>query len=415
MNKYSDKFAEIVSDIKKRGLYPEIPIIGSAATEPRIQTGGADFLSLSTNNYLGMSSHPEVKKSMIAAVEKYGMGSGGPRLLSGNIDVHNHLEKEISSFVGKDDAICFTTGYMGNIGTIPAITNLLDTGLLSYGSKLLKTKLGIKTSVKASIISDEKNHGSIIDGIKLSGAEKLIYKHCDMQDLESKLKSATYSWKLIITDGIFSMDGDIAPLREIVALAKKYDAMLMVDDAHGIGIMGENGRGTLEHFGVNFADVDIILGTFTKAFGGIGGFVAGNQDLIDYLRITARTYILSAPLPPSVAAGLTTSVQIVRSTPSLRRRAWDNAEYFRTEVAKLGFKTFGSKSLIIPVGIGDENKAIEATKELFKRGIIAPNARFPAVARGNSRLRFVMTSTHTKEDIDTLLKNLGEVKVLLKI
>ena len=408
----TDHFGEVVKTLRKEGLYPEIPVVQSAATETKIGVGGKDFLLCSTNNYLGMSSHPKVKEAAINAIEKYGLGSGGPRLLSGNIDVHNKLEEAIGKFVNREDAICFVAGYMTNIGVIPALTNLPNLNPVAH---ILGFLTGKQTDFKKiSIVSDEKNHGSIIDGIKLANTNKLIYKHNDIVDLENKLKELKGERCLIITDGIFSMDGDVAPIPGIVKLAKQYNAMLMVDDAHGIGTWGDTGRGTLEHFGVE-DDVDVLMGTFTKAFGGIGGFVAGKKELIDYLRISARTYILSAPLPPAISAGLTKSVEIVAEEQWRREKAWENATYFMGKVKEMGYKMTDTKSLIMPIIIGDEKVAISATKRLYEKGIIAPNARFPAVARGQARLRFVANAQQTKEDLDQLLTALKEIKVELKL
>lgn len=408
----TNHFGEVVETLRKEGLYPEIPIVQSAATETKIVVDGKDFLLCSTNNYLGMSSHPKVKEAAIKAIEKYGLGSGGPRLLSGNIDVHNELEATIAKFVNREAAICFVAGYMTNIGVIPALTNLPNLNPVAH---ILSFLTGKPTDFeKISIVSDEKNHGSIIDGIRLANTKKLIYKHNDLIDLEEKLKELKGARCLIITDGIFSMDGDVAPIPGIVKLAKQYNAMLMVDDAHGIGTWGDTGRGTLEHFGVE-NDVDVLMGTFTKAFGGIGGFVAGKKELIDYLRISARTYILSAPLPPSISAGLKKSVEIVAEEQWRREKVWENAAYFKEKVQEMGYKMTDTKSLIMPIIIGDEKLAIGATKKLYEKGIIAPNARFPAVARGQARLRFVANAQQTKEDLDRLLTALKEIKAELKL
>lgn len=408
----TNHFGEVVETLRKEGLYPEIPIVQSAATETKIVVDGKDFLLCSTNNYLGMSSHPKVKEAAINAIEKYGLGSGGPRLLAGNIDVHNELEATIAKFVNREAAICFVAGYMTNIGVIPALTNLPNINPVAH---ILSFLTGKPTDFeKISIVSDEKNHGSIIDGIRLANTKKLIYKHNDLIDLEEKLKELKGARCLIITDGIFSMDGDVAPIPGIVKLAKQYNAMLMVDDAHGIGTWGDTGRGTLEHFGVE-NDVDVLMGTFTKAFGGIGGFVAGKKELIDYLRISARTYILSAPLPPSISAGLKKSVEVVAEEQWRREKAWKNATYFKEKVQEMGYKMTDTKSLIMPIIIGDEKLAISATKKLYEKGIIAPNARFPAVARGQARLRFVANAQQTKEDLDRLLTALKEIKAELKL
>jgi len=414
MHPYIKKCTDVVSELKKTGLYPEIPIVDGAATETKIHIDGKEYLLFGTNNYLGMSYNSDVKKTMVRAVEKYGLGSGGPRLLAGNIDIHNELESTIADFVGRESAICFTTGYMTNIGTIPALINIPKTTATGIITNFLKKELIGKNEGEVTIVSDEKNHGSIVDGVRLSKTEHLIYKHVDMEDLEKKLKKAKNKIKLIITDGVFSMDGDIAPLPEIVSLAKRYNALIMVDDAHGIGTLGKRGRGSLEHHGIENSDVDILMGTFTKAFGGIGGFVAGDRELISYLKITARTYMLSAPIPPVISAGLKRSIEIIKKETWRKDKAFKNAKYFKSELKKIGYETTKTDTLIVPVLIdGDEHMVIKATNELFKRSIVAPNARFPAVPAGHGRLRVVVTSEHKKDDLDYLLKCLKEIKPLV--
>ncbi|MFH1188750.1 MAG: pyridoxal phosphate-dependent aminotransferase family protein [bacterium] len=404
---------EIINSIKDSGLYPDVPIVDGPATEPEMIIDGTKYLVFSSNNYLGMSSHPEVKKAMQAAVERYGLGSGGPRLLTGNIDIHNELECTVADYFKQEAAICFNAGYMANIGLIPALSNLIEVDLKSSVMTFAQDK--ILNGIETSIFSDRKNHGSIVDGVRLAKVEKFIYKHCDMSDLEVALKKATGRRKIIITDGVFSMDGDIAPLDHIVELAKQFEASLIVDDAHGIGVLGETGRGSFEHFNIDQNDEIVRMGTFTKAFGGVGGFVVGKRWLIDYLRITARTYLLSAPLPPVIAAGLKRSVELVAVADDRRETAWHNAEYFRNAVKGMGYNTVGSNTLIVPVIFGTDQAAMQATKILFKKGIIAPNVRYPAVEHGNSRIRFVMTSSYTKEQIDTLLNALLDTKKELKL
>jgi glycine C-acetyltransferase len=419
MNHIVKTFEEKTKEIKERGYYPNIPIVEGAAAEKNIVVNGKSYLLFSSNNYLGLSSHPDVKKTMKDAVDRYGLGSGGPRLFAGNTDIHNELEASVASFVGRESAITFVAGYMANVGTIPAMTTVPIANAVDFAAQKLKTA---KKSVlpwfgkhDMTILSDEKNHGSIVDGIRLAKANKIIYTHKNLSDLEKKLNGVKRGDTFIISDGIFSMDGDIAPLPGVVELAKKHNSLVMIDDAHGIGTIGPSGKGSLEHYNIRHEDVDILLGTFTKAFGGVGGFVAGTKEFIDFLRISARTYMLSAPLPPSIAAGLNKSVEIASREPWRREKAWDNAEYFRSRVHDIGYSTGESETLIIPVIIGDESKAIQATELLYEKGIIAPNARFPAVALNNARLRFVMTAMHEKDEIDYLLKSLAEIKSVLKI
>jgi len=399
--------------LRAQGVYPEIPVVDGAATEPVIEVDGEDYLLFCSNNLLGMSSHPEVKAAAGAAVEKYGLGSGGSRMMAANMDVHVRLEARIAEFLGRESAICFTTGYMANVGTIPALMKmnfLASLDLADMARDFAEMRRDWRQSAPWDVFSEEANHASGVDGIRLSRATPHIYGHKDMAELEAALEASAGDAKLIISDGVFSMDGDIAPVPEMVKLAKQHAALVMIDDAHGIGVLGTNGRGTLEHHGVDPDGVEILMGTFTKAFGGIGGFVAGKQALIDYLRISARTYIFSAPLPPAIAAGLIASVDIVSREPWRREKALESAALFRNEVQASGFDTLGSETHIIPVLIGREDDARRVTEELHRRNIIAPNVRFPAVPVGRSRIRFVMTSSHTREQINYLLKSLKEIK-----
>ena len=272
-----------------------------------------------------------------------------------------------------------------------------------------------KAAGRWAIFSEELNHASGVDGIRLARAETKIYGHKDTEELAALMAASTHDSKLIVSDGVFSMDGDIAPIPEIVRIAGAHSAMVMIDDAHGVGMLGANGRGSLEHFGVKPETVDLQMGTFTKAFGGVGGFIAGDRQIIEFLRVSARTYIFSAPLPPAIASGLARAIDIVEREPWRREKAMENAGYFRRELEVMGYDTLGSEAHIVPMLIGAEGDAARVTRELKKQGIIAPHARFPAVAPGQARIRFVMTCQHTREQIDYLLKCLGELRPTLKI
>lgn len=410
------RLEDFVARVKAAGLYPDIPIVDSAATEPVIDIDGKDHLLFCSNNLLGMSSHPDVKAAAAAALEKYGLGSGGSRLMAANLDVHVRLEERIAEFLGRESAICFTTGYMANVGTIPALMKidfLANLNLADMALSFQEKRADWEQNARWDVFSEQANHASDVDGIRLSHAEPHIYEHKDVVGLERALAASTHDSKIIISDGVFSMDGDIAPISDIATLSKRYKTLVMVDDAHGIGVLGDNGRGSLEHLGVDPDDVDILMGTFTKAFGGVGGFVAGKRALIDYLRISARTYIFSAPLPPAIAAGLIKSIDIVAGEPWRGEKALENAAYFREQVETAGFDTLGSETHIVPVLIGREDHAMRATELLRDRGIVAPNARFPAVSVGRSRIRFVMTCQHSREQIDHLLGSLKEIKAEL--
>ncbi len=409
----ADRIKAFIRAVRASGLYPEPPLVSSATTEPRVWVDGRDHLLFCSNNLLGLSNHPDVKAAAAAALERYGLGSGGSRQMAANIDVHRALERRIAEFLGREDAICFTTGYMANVGVVPALMKVdwlsrLDLRRMAEG--FAEVRADGAAGGGWEIFSEELNHASGVDGIRLARAVATIYPHRDMSALARALGASEAESKFILSDGVFSMDGDVAPVDRIAALAREHGAMLMIDDAHGVGMLGAGGRGTLEHLGVDPALVHLQMGTFTKAFGGVGGFVAGDTELIDFLRVSARTYIFSAPLPPSVAAGLCEAIDIAEREPWRREKALENAAYFRREVQACGFDTLESEAHIIPVMIGAEGRAARFSEALRHRGIVAPISRFPAVAPGRARIRFVMTCQHEREQIDYLVRCLAETR-----
>ncbi len=394
----------VLSFIEKNIEYPDFTQITGASTNPEIIVKDQKKLIFCSNNYLGIATDPRTKEVMHQAVDTYGMGSGGSRLVSGSTDVQALLEAKIALFKGQPAAITFSTGYMANTGIIPALMQPPGSSTLNY----LKNLTILRD--KAAIISDELNHASIVDGIRLSKAEKFIYPHRDMEKLEQLLdKVKKYKYKMVVTDGVFSMDGDIAPLPEIINLARAYDATVMVDDAHATGIIGKTGRGTSEHFELK-DEPDVTMGTFTKVFGGVGGYVVGSEELIRYLRVTARSYIFSAPIPPVIAAGLVKSIDIVQNEPSLRLRLWENVTYLKNLLLEYGFNTLGSETQIMPIFIGDEKKAIAVSRRLLELGFYIACVRWPAVSKGQSRLRLTLMAHHTKKQIDSLIHALVRVK-----
>jgi len=405
-----DKIKKMLNFINGEGLYPEIKIISGSPTNTEIIVENKKILIFCSNDYLGLANNPILKKAAHEAIDKYGVGSGGSRLVSGNTDIQLQLEKSIAEFKGGEAAITFSTGYMANTGTIPAVIDVIS-NIKKIGNKII----ALPSFKKNIILSDELNHASIIDGCRLSHAKIVVYKHKNIKDLENKLKKYKNSRKLIVTDGVFSMDGDIAPLPDIARLAKKYNAMAMVDDAHASGVLGKEGRGTSEYFGLKPNDIDIIMGTFTKAFGGVGGFVVGSKDLIDFLRISARSYIFSAPIPPAIVAGLLIAITEAKNNANLRKALWEHANYLKDSLKKMGFNTLLSETQIIPVLIGKEEKAIEFSKLLFENGILAPCVRWPAVPWGEARLRLTVKATHTKEQIDYLIKNIEKIGKHLEV
>ncbi len=372
--------------IKESGLYRELKVVGNAQ-DIHIEINGKTYLSFCSNNYLGLANNPLVVRAVKDAVEKYGWGAGASRLVSGNMTLHETLESEISVFKEKESAIVFPTGYMANIG---AISSLVSKGDL--------------------VICDKLNHASIIDGCRLSGADFRVYAHCDMKKLENVLKkSSNYPRKLIVTDSVFSMDGDLAPLPDIVSIASKYKAIAMVDEAHGTGVFGKEGRGVVEHFNLN-KEVDVVMGTFSKAIGSLGGYVCGDVDLINFLRNKARSFIYTTALPPAVCAASIAGIKLIQKKPSLRKSLWDNIRYLKDKLILLNFNVILSESPIIPILIGDADKAVGVSKFLYEKGILIPAIRPPTVSANSSRLRMTVMSTHTKEDLERLLDVLSDAR-----
>lgn len=408
---FMERMLKAVKTIKEKGLYPGVPLI-STPHQNEILANGEKMLLFSSNSYLGMTIDERVKKAAIKGIEKWGIGTGNSRVLTGNLEIHSELENLIAEFKGREAAITFVTGYMVNEGCIPAISNVLE---VSAFNKLFSSfKMLGEAKADTIIFSDQYNHASTICGISLSKVEKEIFRHNDMDDLREKLKQYPKKRrKLIITEGVFSMDGDILKLPEVVSLAKEYNAMLYVDDAHSTGILGKNGRGTEDYFNMEGA-VDFMMGTFTKAFGGVGGFMSGSKDIIDYFRITAKSYIFTAPIAPPIVYGLMESIKILKEENWRRDNLLKNAEYLRQGFKDLGFNTLTSQTQIIPVLIGDENKAKEASRYLWEHGILVPAVTWPAVSKGNARLRFTPMYSHTKEQIDYVLEVMKGLKNKLK-
>ena len=322
-------------------------------------------------------------------------------MASGTLAIHKELEKTIAEFKHTDDAMVFSAGYMANLGTIPAIMDLIEVVPLPFKRR------GI-------ILSDELNHNSIIAGCKASNTRVVVYKHFDMKDLKSKLKKYRRKRKLIVIDGVFSMDGDIAPLPEIVKLAKEYNALMMVDEAHATGVLGENGAGTVEHFHLQ-GQVEILMGTFSKSLGGVGGYIAGDKDLIKFLRISAQPYIFSAAISPGVAAGVNAAFKEIQNNLTLRDNLWKNIKHLKNGLKELGFDTLGSETQIIPVLIGQEEKAMAMAKLLFEKGFFTLCSRWPVVPKNMARIRCSVMATHTEQQINSFLAALGEIGRSLEV
>ncbi len=376
-------FERALENLKKRGLYRRLRKIESEQG-PRVIIEGKEVILLSSNNYLGLANHQKLKEAALLATEKYGVGSGASRLISGNNPLYEELEERLARLKGTEAALVFSTGYMANLGVITAITGKGDT-----------------------IFTDELNHASIIDACRLSRAEVKTYKHKDIAHLEQLLNEGNKKGiRLIVTDGVFSMDGDIAPLPQIAQSAKRYSAMIMVDDAHGTGVLGKKGGGTVEHFGLE-GMVDIQMGTLGKALGSFGAYIAGSRDLIEYLINRSRPFIYTTALPPSILATAITAIDILEKEPSLRKNLWTNRNRFCNGLKTTGYNTLESETPIIPILIGDTERTVEMAEGLFKKGIFCPAIRPPTVPRGTSRLRATVMATHTLEDIDYCIKAFG--------
>lgn len=375
-----------VESLKEDGVYRTLPVL-EGRNSSTILVDGNEMINLSANNYLGLANDERMKQSAIDAVKKYGVSAGAVRTIIGNMDIHEELEEKLAKFKKTDRVFIYQSGYDCNIGTIQAIT---DKGDL--------------------IISDELNHASIIDGVRMSKADKAVYKHSDMADLERILKDSQgkYNTILIITDGVFSMDGDLAKLPEITNLAEKYGAITYVDDAHGSGVMGKNGRGTVDHFGLH-DKVDFVIGTLSKAVGVKGGYVACNEVAYEWLNHRARPVLFSTTLSPADTAACIKAIEILEEGDELQKKLWENAKYFKEKLSTLGFNTGNSETPITPVIIGEESKTMEFSKKLREHGVFASAIVFPTVPKGTGRIRCMISAAHTKEEIDKAIEAFEKV------
>ncbi|MCY7763348.1 glycine C-acetyltransferase [Bacillus spizizenii] len=347
---------------------------------PSVTVNHKNVIQLSSNNYLGFTSHPRLIKAAQEAVQLFGAGTGSVRTIAGTFTMHQELEKKLAAFKKTEAALVFQSGFTTNQGVLSSILSKEDI-----------------------VISDELNHASIIDGIRLTKADKKVYQHVDMSDLERVLrKSMNYRMRLIVTDGVFSMDGNIAPLPDIVELAEKYDAFVMVDDAHASGVLGENGRGTVNHFGLD-GRVHIQVGTLSKAIGVLGGYAAGSKVLIDYLRHKGRPFLFSTSHPPAVTAACMEAIDVLLEEPEHMERLWENTAYFKSMLVKMGLTLTQSETPILPILIGDEGVAKQFSDQLLSHGVFAQSIVFPTVAKGKARIRTIITAEHTKEELDEAL------------
>jgi 8-amino-7-oxononanoate synthase len=391
---------EILKYIDQAGIYPHGRVV-STWPSPVVEIDGRQMSMFCTNNYLNLASHPKVIEASMDAIQKYGTGSGGSRLISGTTDMHVALEAELSNLKNTDDTLIFSSGYLANIGAISAIADPLSGVAREIPREFLKI-----FNKQTVVFSDELNHASILDACKIAKVDCITYKHADMDDLRKKLLMHKDKRKIIVTDGVFSMDGDLAPLPEIVTLAKDLDAITIVDDAHGTGLLGKNGGGTVEYFNLK-GQIDLEIGTLNKVFGGVGGFISGNKEICRLLRITSRPYIFSASMPPGVAGGLAAAVKIIREEPELRVRLFENVDYFQKLLLEYNIPFCPTSTPIIPIIIGDEIKTMELSQQLFNHGFFVPAVRWPAVPKGKARFRVTLMVEHTKDQMEAFVQTLN--------
>ena len=380
---YSDE----LNRLKEAGLYRFLRRVESEQG-PHVMIGGKPYILLAGNNYLGLANHPQVRQAAIEAIHRYGVGSGASRLISGNMALHEELEMRLAHFKGTEAALIFSTGYMANLSLLSCL--IPEDGL---------------------ILLDRLCHASLIDGARLSGRPYRVYGHRDLNKLERLLERKPQGQPaLIVTDGVFSMDGDIAPLPQLISLAREHGAQVLVDDAHATGVLGAHGRGTVEHFGLSPSTRDGLLqmGTLGKAIGTFGAYVAGSRDLIEYLINKARTFIYTTALPPAVCAATMAALDLIEKEPELRIRLWQNRNHLFEGLHSLGFDTLESETPILPILIPDNDKALRLAEMLFDEGILAPAIRPPTVPKGTSRIRIAVMATHTKDDLNRVLEVLGK-------
>ncbi len=380
-----------LDELKQRGTYFHLRVLEDMQN-PVCTYDGRRVINLASNNYLGLTSHPKLIEAAVDATHKYGVGSGAVRTIAGTMRIHMELEEKIARFKNVEACVVFQSGFAANAGTVSSILGKED-----------------------FILSDELNHASIIDGARLSRAKIKVFRHKDVAHCEELLRELEKEpgRKLIITDGVFSMDGDIGPVDKLADLAERYGAIMMVDDAHASGVLGRNGRGSIDHFGCH-GRVDIQVGTLSKAIGALGGYVCGSRDLIDYLYHRARPFLFSTSHPPSVAATCIAAFDLLETEPERIDRLWENTRYFKTELGRSGFNIGGittpaSESPITPIIIGDGGATMSFSRALFDEGVMATGIGFPTVPEGKARIRTIMTSEHTREQLDQALETIERV------
>ena len=372
-------FGRELASLDDQKLHRRLRVVESPA-DTAMRIAGRQLISMASNNYLGLANHPAVKQAAISAIERWGVGSGAARLISGSMAPHHDLEDALARFKQVQAVLTLGSGYTTNIGLIPSLVD--QNGL---------------------VLADRYSHASLIEGIRLAGATFRVFQHNDVEHLERLLKKRKSPRPtLVVTEGVFSMDGDLAPLPELVRLCQEYEASLLVDDAHGTGVMGENGRGTLEHFGLDPANV-VQMGTMSKALGVSGGYVAGTAGLTDYLVNTAKSFIFSTASPPAIAAAGLAALSVIRNEPERRKRLWTNREFLFTELTRMGLNLTDTQSPILPILVNTPEAALKMSQALFEEGVFVPAIRPPTVPKGSSRLRLTVSSEHTMEQLEKVV------------
>lgn len=366
--------------VRQTGFYPYFRMIASGQ-DPVVTMNGQQVIMLGSNNYLGLTNHPEIKQAAAQALENYGTGTAGSRFLNGTLEIHVELEEKLAQFMSRESALTFSTGFQVNLGVISSLIERKDV-----------------------VILDNLDHACILDGARLSFGRVLKYLHNDMEALEERLRNVDDdNSAMIVVDGVFSMEGDLADLPRIVELKKKYGARLMVDDAHGVGVMGEHGRGTAEHFGVE-DETDLVMGTFSKSLAAVGGFVAGDSKVLDFIKHRARSLIFSAAPPPASVASVIKALEIIEREPERRQLLWDHTAYMKHELSTAGFDTGNSESPVIPLVVGDDMAAFKMTFRLQQEGVFANPVVSPAVPEGRAMIRTSYMATHTRDHLDRALE-----------
>ncbi len=367
------------------GIYPYFKAI-NRLDGPHVVVDGQDMIMVGSNNYLGLTTHPKIKAAALAAIHEYGTSCSGSRFLNGTLDIHEKLEATLASFVGKESAQVFSTGYQTNQGAIAPLVSKMDT-----------------------VIIDRLVHASILEGVRLGFGKVRRFRHNDVESLRRNLEaSRDSSGVLVIIDGVYSMEGDIAPLPDIVAVCKEFGARIMVDDAHGIGVLGATGAGTLEHFGLT-DEVDLVMGTFSKSLASLGGFIAGDARVISYIKHHSRALIFSAAMPPSAIATVQAAIEVILAEPEIRANLWRNTEYLMHHVKALGYETGPTETPIVPLVIGDDARTIFLWKRLFEEGLFTNCVLAPGVAEGSQRIRMCLMATHTLQDLERVVEIISRV------